>query len=284
MDLSKKAMFRSRFTNFLIALGIVLAYSAVASAASDFKQTIFRKESTTSQPIEQVVTKPQPSEVNQPVKQSMKSADLFEPAPIQTTSNESQALFLETVASSKELKPSRPLLPEKQIAEFSPPKVPVIPEVPVRLVIPAIELDAPIVPAETNFVKVGGKEYQQWIAPSQFAAGWHENSARLGEPGNTVLNGHHNIYGEVFRYLVDLQEGDTILVSSDSHVYEYVITNKMILPEKYQEFDIRMDNAKWILPSQDERITLISCWPYESNTHRLIIVASPVSRQNIASN
>lgn len=39
--------------------------------------------------------------------------------------------------------------------------------------------------------------------------------------------------------------------------------------------DVRMDNARWILPSTDERLTLVTCWPAKSNTHRLIIVASP---------
>jgi LPXTG-site transpeptidase (sortase) family protein len=29
------------------------------------------------------------------------------------------------------------------------------------------------------------------------------------------------------------------------------------------------------MPSTDERLTLITCWPYETNTHRLIIVALP---------
>ena len=37
-----------------------------------------------------------------------------------------------------------------------------------------------------------------------------------------------------------------------------------------------MENAAWIMPSEDERLTLVTCWPYTSNTHRLIIVARPV--------
>jgi sortase A len=105
--------------------------------------------------------------------------------------------------------------------------------------------------------------------------GWHKNSARLGEPGNTVFNGHHNVYGEVFVRLVDLKEGDLILILSETREYKYIITNKMILPELYEDLDVRMNNAQWILPSDDERVTLITCWPYEGNTHRVIIVAKP---------
>jgi sortase A len=150
-------------------------------------------------------------------------------------------------------------------------------EIPSRLVIPMINLDAPILSVAPEIVKIGGVEFQQWLSPDEFAAGWHETSARLGEVGNTVLNGHHNINGEVFRRLVELVEGDKINVFSDQHLFTYQITNKMILSEMYEPLDMRVKNAQWIMPSQDERLTLITCWPYESNTHRLIIVARPIS-------
>ena len=158
------------------------------------------------------------------------------------------------------------------------------PEAPVRIVITSIGLDAPIAPAEIDFMKIAGKEYLQWFVPDKFASGWHSTSAKLGEPGNTVLNGHHNSYGEVFKSLVDVNEGDIIWVDSEGSRFSYQITNKMILPEKYEQLDVRMNNAQWILPSVDERLTLISCWPYESNTHRLIIVARPIAREEITRN
>ena len=155
------------------------------------------------------------------------------------------------------------------------PEAPAPPEIPVRLLIPAIGLDAPVIPARTRVVNVGGQNYRQWMVPNQFAVGWHKNSARLGEPGNTVLNGHHNVFGQVFVRLVELRVGDIIQIASQDRTYRYVVTNRMILPETYETLDVRMNNARWILPSEDERITLITCWPYESNTHRLIIVAKP---------
>jgi LPXTG-site transpeptidase (sortase) family protein len=149
------------------------------------------------------------------------------------------------------------------------------PEVPIRIAIPAIKLKAPIIPAETHTVKVMGKDFLQWLAPDTFAAGWHQESAKLGEIGNLVLNGHNNLYGEVFKDLDQLTPGDFIFIYSDEFLYQYQITNTMILPEKYQELDMRMQNAQWILPSQDQRLTLVSCWPYTSNSHRVIIVAKP---------
>ena len=158
------------------------------------------------------------------------------------------------------------------------------PQVPVRIVIPSIDLNAPVVPAPVDFETIAGKEFLQWFVPDEFAVGWHTTSAMLGETGNTVLNGHHNVFGEVFGSLVDVTEGDMIWVESDHYRYSYQITNKMILPEKYEQLDVRMNNAQWILPTVDQRLTLISCWPYESNTHRLIIVAIPLGQEEITPN
>ncbi len=82
---------------------------------------------------------------------------------------------------------------------------------PDRIVIPAIQLDAPIIKAQSHLIKYQGYLFKQWLAPDEFAAGW-QSAATLGKPGNVVLNGHHNEYGEVFGGLVDLQVGDTIQV------------------------------------------------------------------------
>lgn len=155
------------------------------------------------------------------------------------------------------------------------------PEVPMRVVIPSIELNAPVIPAPVDFETIGGKEFLQWLVPDEYAIGWHTTSAMLGETGNTVLNGHHNAYGEVFVSLENVSEGDIIVIESDRTRYSYQITNKMILPEKYEQLEVRMNNAQWILPSIDERLTLISCWPYETNTHRLIVVARPLSQESL---
>ena len=165
----------------------------------------------------------------------------------------------------------------------SPEMIHLDPEVPVRLAIESINLDTPIVPSAIDFKKIAGKEYMQWIVPDEFAAGWHTTSALLGEPGNTVLNGHNNTNGEVFKSLDEVEVGDIITIESHASRFSYLITNKMILPEKYEDIDTRMSNAQWILPSVDERLTLISCWPFESNTHRVVIVARPLTREKITS-
>ncbi len=154
--------------------------------------------------------------------------------------------------------------------------------VPIRLSIPTINLEADIVNAQKKEIIQGGNTYVEWAAPDEYAIGWHFDSAFLGVPGNTVLNGHHNIFGKVFENLYKLIPGDEIFVyGNDLYKYKYIVTNTMILPERDVPFEQRLENAKWILPSDDERLTLITCWPYFSNTHRLIIVAKPMGAEPI---
>jgi LPXTG-site transpeptidase (sortase) family protein len=156
--------------------------------------------------------------------------------------------------------------------------------IPDRIVISAIHLDAPVILATLKDIEYQGQTYQQWVAPNSLAVGQLTTSASLGVTGNTVLIGHHNIDGEVFAHLADLQVGDLILVYSGDKEFAYVIALKMILPEQFQPLEVRLKNARWIAPSQDERLTLITCWPYESNTHRLVIVATPVNLGAIENN
>ena len=146
---------------------------------------------------------------------------------------------------------------------------------PDRIVIPAIELDAPVDLARTRMIKYEGKIYYQWVAPNGPAAGWHEASAMLGLPGNTVLNGHHNVNGAVFGHLIDLKGGELITVYSGDKAFLYEVKLTMLLRELNQPIEVRYENARWIMPSADERLTLVTCWPETGNSHRLIIVAFP---------
>ena len=146
---------------------------------------------------------------------------------------------------------------------------------PDRLVIPSIYLDAPIIPVHYKDIEANGEVYHQWRVPAEFAAGWQDESSLLGLPGNTVLNGHHNAYGMVFKNLVQLNVGDVISVYSGETEFRYVVAAKLLLPERGQTLETRLENARWLQPSSDERLTLVTCWPATSNTHRIIIVALP---------
>jgi sortase A len=154
---------------------------------------------------------------------------------------------------------------------------PLVPNRPQRLVIPALGIDVDVsqvslIPQEKN-----GQRFFQWQVPAGYKAGWHENSAPLGQPGNTVLNGHNNIHGELFRYLIDLPIGEKIILYDSDSAYTYEVTQQELLPENGQPISVRLLNARWIEPTQDERLTIVSCWPYATNSHRLVVVAKPVN-------
>jgi len=145
---------------------------------------------------------------------------------------------------------------------------------PERIVAPVIGLDAPVVPVRRRVVDVDGQAMVMWDV-ADYAAGWHEDSARPGEPGNIVLSGHHNVKGKVFQHIAELEEGDEIILYAGGQPHQYVVQRKMILKEKGEPLEVRQRNARWIGPTSDERLTLVTCWPYISNTHRVIVVARP---------
>ncbi len=156
-----------------------------------------------------------------------------------------------------------------------PPSPTPTPALPTRIVIPSIDVDAPISPVSLETVNASGQEYVAWEVLDRYAAGWHETSAPLGVPGNTVLNGHNTTYGEVFRDLYTLDAGDKIVVYSDDTPHTFIVTEVLILPEADQPLETRIENARYILPTDDERLTLVTCHPYGSLQNRLIVIAHP---------
>jgi sortase A len=154
------------------------------------------------------------------------------------------------------------------------PTAPVAEGAPTRLVIASLGIDAPVVPVTWTTIEEGNQAYSMWQV-ADYAAGWHSTSARPGQPGNTVIAGHHNIKGEVFRYLADIQEGALVDLYAGDAVYHYYVEQKMIVKEKGEPLAVRQENARWIDHTDDVRLTLITCWPYTNNTHRVIVVARP---------
>lgn len=145
--------------------------------------------------------------------------------------------------------------------------------VPTRMVVPAIALDSWVVPVDKAPVVVNGETYGQWnTADNQ--VGWHNLSAKLGEVGNTVFNGHSDVNAAVFRNLGYVMIGDEIIVSSGVQNYRYVVTQKFLVQEGNVPLEVRIQNAAWMAPTQDERLTLITC-ANPGATHRLIIIAQP---------
>jgi sortase A len=150
-----------------------------------------------------------------------------------------------------------------------------VPAVPDRLFISAIKLDAPVAPVTRTMIWANGQKQPTFKIPQARVVGWHETSAPLGVPGNTVLNGHNTGFGEVFRDLYKVKEKDTILVYSGEASYHYVVTQILVLPEIGEPLEVRVKNASYIQPSEDEQLTLVTCHPYGSLRNRLVVIAHP---------
>lgn len=145
---------------------------------------------------------------------------------------------------------------------------------PDRIVIPRLNLDAAVEPSGmVPSTTVPG--VAEWAIPDHRAAGWLNTSAPFARPGNTVLAGHHNIHGEVFRGLWDLAAGDEIVLYAGQQVRRYRVSQVLVVAERDRPLAERLANAPYIQPTGDERLTLVTCWPYESNTHRTIVIAYP---------
>lgn len=126
---------------------------------------------------------------------------------------------------------------------------------PTRIVIPKLDIDAPI---------VGGTD---WEALKR-GAGHHPGTANPGERGNMVITAHNDIFGELFRYLDDLEKGDTFTVyDSLEREYNYIVrTKRLVEPTEVSVLD----------PSPEPLATLITCHPYLIDSQRLIVQAELV--------
>ncbi len=235
-------------SSWMILLGSILLLAGLANSIIGVRQTSSPFDVVGGEPIEA----PADTQINQAVEAVQLGDELLAPVSVELPNGSKQLDML--------------------YDEFAEPTG-LIPD---RLVIESIGMDASVIPTKIKEIEYQGQPYYQWLAPNEPAVGWHEASALLGSPGNTVLNGHHNIYGEVFKDLANVHEGDLIDVYSGNNIFRYRVALAMLVPERFKSLSIRLENARWILPTDDERITLITCWPYQSNTHRVIIVALPV--------
>lgn len=125
------------------------------------------------------------------------------------------------------------------------------PEFAIRIVIPSIGVDAPVVlGVESEQLKKG--------------VGQVPGSANPGQKGNMVLSAHNDIYGELFRYLDRLKSGDRFTVYTNLRAYTYTITGwELVEPTRVEVLN----------PTPNATATLISCYPYLVDTMRIIVKA-----------
>lgn len=146
---------------------------------------------------------------------------------------------------------------------------------PTRVVIPSVGIDALVIPTHWEMQEVAGGQQPVWVVPNAPYVGWHETSAPLGWPGNTVLSGHNWPENGPFRFLYKVRPGDPLIVYSGYLVFLYQVNEVLLLPEAGEPLEVRQANARYIQPTDDERVTLVTCHPYGSIRFRLIVIAHP---------
>ena len=236
-----------------------------------------------------------PTETSTPTPSATPTQIAQPPSILPDTPNEDDATPIPVIIHADEMTPSptapptasptstatpRPAATDApSTATPSPTPSPVPAEPPTRLVIQSVGIDSEVVPVGWNVVEQNGQQYSIWQV-ADYAVGWHETTAFPGQPGNTVMAGHHNIKGEVFRDLVNVEVGDEVVVYTQDKKFIYKVEQKTIVKEKGEPLEVRQKNAEWIAATTDERLTMVTCWPYTNNTHRVIVVAKPSSISN----
>ena len=104
------------------------------------------------------------------------------------------------------------------------------------LKISSIDLKAPVVNGEDNLKYVVAK---------------YINSPNFGEKGNTILAGHNNMDGSIFKNLYKVKVGDIVEVQYGNNIFKYKITQREIV-EPNDASLLTQDLSK-------KEITLITC-------------------------
>lgn len=142
-----------------------------------------------------------------------------------------------------------------------------------QLEVPTIRLTTAVVNRGWHsIIQPDGEIVNKWDEVD-FAAGWHKNSALPGQRGNVVISGHSNTGGSVFRDLWQLQPGSMIYLNHNRVRYGYKIETVTIEQETFASEAQRNENAAYLQQTDDSRLTLITCWPWYSDSHRVFVVA-----------
>ena len=125
------------------------------------------------------------------------------------------------------------------------------PDQAIRIQIPAIKIDAPVVQGD------GWEQLKKGV-------GQNIGSANPGQDGNVVLSAHNDVYGELFRYLDKLQPGDQVVLYTQQRQYTYVVDRTAVVEPTAVEV---------MASTGSPTVTLISCYPYLVDKQRIVVFA-----------
>lgn len=126
------------------------------------------------------------------------------------------------------------------------------PQQAVRLQVPAIKVDSPVVQGD------GWEQLKKGV-------GQHIGTPNPGQKGNIVLSAHNDIFGEIFRDLDQLKPGDTVILFTTQRTYTYTVRQTQI---------VEPTRVEVMAPTSEAVITLISCYPYRVDNKRFVVTAA----------
>ena len=125
------------------------------------------------------------------------------------------------------------------------------PDQAIRLQIPALKVDAPIVQGD------GFEQLKKGV-------GQNVGSANPGQVGNVILSAHNDVYGELFRYLDKLAPGDQVILYTQQRQFVYVVDRTAVVEPTAVEV---------MASTGSPTVTLISCYPYLVDKKRIVVFA-----------
>jgi sortase A len=125
------------------------------------------------------------------------------------------------------------------------------PDQAIRIQIPAMKIDAPVVQGD------GWEQLKKGVAQNI-------GSANPGQNGNMILSAHNDVYGELFRYLDKLTPGDQVILYTQQRQYVYVVDRTAIVEPTAVEV---------MASTGSPTVTLISCYPYLVDKQRIVVFA-----------
>ncbi|MCC6169767.1 MAG: sortase [Caldilineaceae bacterium] len=147
---------------------------------------------------------------------------------------------------------------------------------PVRLQIPEIGLDVPVIAMGWRLGMVDGQRTTVWDVPDD-EAGWHINSAGAGGAGNAIISGRQVGGAAVFAPLAlgAVAEGqDVFLTDGDGIVFAYQVREVTEpIPVTGATPEEQAEAAAFFAPTDEARLTLVTGWPEFTTTHRVFAVA-----------
>ncbi len=116
----------------------------------------------------------------------------------------------------------------------------------------------------------------------KYRVGHHHGTSNPGGGGNIVLAGHSGGYQYPFNDIYYLQAGDVIQLYSNGQLYDYTVTETLVVDEDGQPLEKRLENARYIQPTDEEMVTMVTCWPLtgpDKFKQRVIVRAKPATPQ-----